>query len=755
MALDYLRARPPPGLRTEAAVVAVVFGAFLALAFAEVTVGDRTFAPNGRLATQSGFPEVDYPYETLSRSAVKDGGAFAWFFEPMAVVVHETYADGALPLWNPYAGLGTPLAANFQSAPASPLVLPIVAHPSQDAWDLLLLVRLLVGGVGCFALLRVLGADRAPAFVAAVGYLLSSTFVLSLTSVSLTVEAFVPWLLLAIVALARRPGPARFTAVAALTAATALGGQPESLVVAAYAALAWGLYWWVREGRSPRVLGELAGAGAVGALLAAPFLVLFAEYVPLADDAHGGLLGEYRLALARLPEVLLGDFADQTESAVGVGLLVLAAAGVAGRRSGVAGGGLLLAVTLVLAIRMLDLPGAGLVGVLPGVDQANVVRYGRFVAVLAAAVLAAAGLQAVLRGSRSALAAAGAVAVGAPLLAWLAYDERADVLPVLVLALALAAGLVAAARLPILAPALALVLVAQFFLLTPRVYPRAYDPFEPRPFVSYLQENLARGERVSAIGSTLRPQYPSALGLPDPRVLDALFPRRYADYMDELVASNDPTHPPVLRSLTRRAAASPFLAAAGVRFLVTPSRLRAPGADWLPVYDDRSGQVDLTVWENPAAYPRAWSPRSIAAVPDAATAEALLLARGGDLARMSVVENPTEAMLAAGGSATASVTHEGWNELRLRVRADGPAVVVVSDQFYPGWEATVGGRPTEIRPANLAMRAVAVPDGEHELVFRYRPRIFLLGTLLAVLGVAVLLARWLVPPLVRRLGRAW
>lgn len=755
MALDYFRARPPPGLRTEAAVVAVVFGAFLALAFAEVTLGDRTFAPNGRLATQSGFPEVDYPYETPQRAVVRDGGAFAWFFEPMAVVVHDAYADGALPLWNPYAGLGTPLAGNFQSAPASPLVLPVVAHPSQDAWDLLLLLRLLVGGVGCFALLRALGADRAPAFVGAVGYLLSSSFVLSLTSVSLTVEAFVPWLLLAIVALARRPGAARFTAVAVLTAATGLGGQPESLVVAAWVALAWGLYWWSREGRSLRVLGELAGAGSVGALLAAPFLVLPAEYVPLAQDAHGGALGANRLALARLPEVLLGDFANQTEGAVGVGLLVLAAAGVAGRRSGVAGGGFLLAATLVLAIRMLDLPGTDLVGVLPGIEQVNIVRYGRFVAVLAAAVLAAAGLQAVLRGSRSALVAACAAAVGACLVAWLVQDGRADLVPVVVLVVALAGGLVAAVRLPILAPLLALVLVAQFFLLTPRVYARAYDPFEPRPFVSYLQENLAPGERVSAIGSTLRPQYPSALRLSDPRVLDALFPRRYRAYMNELVASNDPTDPHVIRTLTRRAAASPFLEAAGVRFLVMPRKFRAPGAGWLPVYDDTSGQVDLTVWENPWAYPRAWSPRSITAVPDADAAEALLLARGGDLARMSVVENPTEAMLAAGGSATVSVTHEGWNELRLRVRADGPAVVVVSDQFYPGWEATVGGRPTEIRPANLAMRAVAVPDGEHELVFRYRPRIFLLGTLLAVLGVAVLLARWLVPPLVRRLGRAW
>ena len=190
-----------------------------------------------------------------------------------------------------------------------------------------------------------------------------------------------------------------------------------------------------------------------------------------------------------------------------------------------------------------------------------------------------------------------------------------------------------------------------------------------------------------------------------------------------------------------------------MRFLVMPGRYRSPGPSWRAVYEDRSGAVGVTVWENAAAYPRAWSPRSIREVPDADAAKAVLLAGDGDLACVSVVEDPTEAMLAAEGGADVSVTGLDWDELRLSVHADGPALIVVSDQVYLGWEATVGGRPTEIRPANLAMRAVAVADGEHELVFRYRPRVFLVGVILAVVGVATLLGRWLVPPAVRRLRR--
>ncbi len=752
--VDRLRARRFTIRRgAEVTAVAAAFGLFLVVAFADVAVGDRTFAPNGRLATQSGLPELDYPYETPERSVVNDGGAFSWFFEPMARVVHEAYADGALPLWNPYAGLGMPLAANFQSAPAGPLVLPAFVHPEQATWDLVMLMRLLVGGVGCFALLRALGAAGPVAFVAASGYLLSSNFVLWLSSAALSVEALVPWLLLAILGLARRPGAGRFTAVALLTAAIALGGQPESLVIVAYVGAGWGLYWWLREGRSVRVLAELAGAALVGGALAAPLLLLSAEYVPLAYDAHGGRLGATRMDPAALPETLLGDFAERKQGAVGIGLLALAAAGVAGRRrAGIAGTGVLLALTGIWAVRALGLPGERVVGLLPGIDAVNVRRYGHFLAVLTAAVLAAAGLQAIMERSRLALAAAAGVAVFAPLLAWAVGVPAADAKPALLIGLGLVATVVAVAGRPALAPLLAVVLVAQFFLLTPRDHAREYDPFEPRPFVSYLQANLAPGERALALEWILRPQYPSALELADPRALDALVPRRYLRYM-RLVAEGSRLNTSAARDVSRSGARSPLVAPLGVRYVVKAGWRPVLGPAYELVYRDRSSGRSLTVWRSRLTPGRAWSPDAIVAVPHADAAEAALARSGGELARVSFVERPTPAMLSADGTATVTVVEVAWNELRLRVRADGPAVVVVSDQFYPGWEAAVDGRRTEIRPANLAMRAVAVPDGEHELVFRYRPRIFRVGILLAALGAASLVARWFVPPVVRRLGR--
>jgi hypothetical protein len=722
-------------------LVAALFAVGLAAAFPQVVFGSRTFAPNGRLPTQSGAARADYPYERPSRAVVNDGGAFVWFFEPTAAVVGRAWRDGAPPLWNPYAGTGTPLAADLQSAPAGPFYWPVYVHSSQRVWDFVALLRLLVGGVGCFALLRALGARPAAAFVPAVGYLLASAFVLWILSVSLSVEALLPWLLLAVVGVARRGGAGPFAALALLVAAAALGGQPESLVVVAYVIGAWALFWWIKQGRAWRALAELAGAALTGGLLAAPQLLLAGAYIPEAVDAHGGKLGDARLSLSAFREVLLGDYVAKKQAGVGIGLLVLAATGLAGRR--VAGAWLLAGVATVWAVRALDVPGQQVVGLLPGIDAVNIRRYGLVVLVLAVAVLAGAGLEAILDGSRPALVLVGS-SLALPLVLWASGAPRGDAVRALILAILVAAVALLVSRRPALAPLLAVALVLQFALLTPRAYAKRYDPFRPEPFVSFLRARLAPGDRVIGLGVIMRPQYPSALGVPDLRVEDALYPKRYERYVSTLAGALPAQHSSFAGYITSDQAASPFLAAAAVRYVVAPAAAGPPGAQFRAVYRSTAGRA-LVIWENEDALPRAWLARRVVAADDQGQAERELARAGAQLRNMVVVEKPTDAMRSAGAGGRAVVEKIGWNEARFRVHAEGPAVLVTSDLYLPGWSATVDGRSATVRPANLAMRAVAVPAGEHTVVFRYRPNGFRYGVVLALVGALALLARAGVP----------
>ena len=248
------------------ALGAALYALVIVAAFPTVAAMRRTFAPNGAVAGQMSQPTaLAYPERARTPSTV-DAGAFSWFFEPMTATAHRALAGGTVPLWNPYAGLGMPLVANAQSAVGSPLTLPVLAKPDQKVWNGVILFRLLVGSVGCLLLLLMLGATPPAAMGAALLYGLAPMFTRWAPQVSLSVEVLAPWLLAAILALVRRPGPLRFAAVALVGAAAAYGGQPEVLACLAYLGAGWGLYWWWREGRSRRVLVELVGA----ALCAAP-----------------------------------------------------------------------------------------------------------------------------------------------------------------------------------------------------------------------------------------------------------------------------------------------------------------------------------------------------------------------------------------------------------------------------------------------------------------------------------------------------
>ena len=80
----------------------------------------------------------------------------------------------------------------------------------------------------------------------------------------------------------------------------------------------------------------------------------------------------------------------------------------------------------------------------------------------------------------------------------------------------------------------------------------------------------------------------------------------------------------------------------------------------------------------------------------------------------------------------AEITAEEANRLVLNVAAPAAGFVVLTDTFYPGWQAAVDGQAVPVWQANLAFRAVPVEAGQHEIVFNYTPRSFRLGLWLSI-----------------------
>jgi hypothetical protein len=77
------------------------------------------------------------------------------------------------------------------------------------------------------------------------------------------------------------------------------------------------------------------------------------------------------------------------------------------------------------------------------------------------------------------------------------------------------------------------------------------------------------------------------------------------------------------------------------------------------------------------------------------------------------------------------------NGYRFTVEASAPCVLVVSQNYYRGWQAVVNGRPASVFPADHALTGIAVPAGKSDIDFEFRPPSFKAGAAMSLIGFVV------------------
>ena len=92
---------------------------------------------------------------------------------------------------------------------------------------------------------------------------------------------------------------------------------------------------------------------------------------------------------------------------------------------------------------------------------------------------------------------------------------------------------------------------------------------------------------------------------------------------------------------------------------------------------------------------------------------------------------------------TVQLLEDTPTRVTLAAETTAPAFLVLADTAYPGWRATVDGRPTDILIADYTFRAVYLPPGAHRVTFEYAPRSVQLGVAISLMTlVALAVAAW-------------
>ena len=200
--------------------------------------------------------------------------------------------------------------------------------------------------------------------------------------------------------------------------------------------------------------------------------------------------------------------------------------------------------------------------------------------------------------------------------------------------------------------------------------------------------------------------------------------------------------------------ASPMLDLLGVRYIAAGAAADIPVLEEkgfpLAFYDEEEG---LGLFENPDALPRAFIVTRCSMVSGASGEEnnaadqalALVSSPAFKPDQEVVLEAPLPADFEPGPdpmNRAPDLTIEDYQPIEIIIRADlfdARGFLVLTDNWYPGWEALINGAPAEIYRANYTFRAVPLPEGEHEIVFRYRPMSRTLGMMGTFLSLGVIL----------------
>ena len=67
--------------------------------------------------------------------------------------------------------------------------------------------------------------------------------------------------------------------------------------------------------------------------------------------------------------------------------------------------------------------------------------------------------------------------------------------------------------------------------------------------------------------------------------------------------------------------------------------------------------------------------------------------------------------------------HTNQTSLTYRYQSRNGGLAVFSEIYFPwGWQVTVDGKPVDMARVNYVLRAVNLPAGDHEVIFRFDPQ---------------------------------
>ncbi len=246
-----------------------------------------------------------------------------------------------------------------------------------------------------------------------------------------------------------------------------------------------------------------------------------------------------------------------------------------------------------------------------------------------------------------------------------------------------------------------------------------YDPFVTQQYLfpatnglAYLQKNAGNYRVMETDKRIFPPNFSIMYHLQSVDGYDPLYLLRYGEF----IAAMERGKPDI---------SSPF----GFNRMITPENYKSRLVDLLGIkyilslnnlQDNKLQKVfeegQTKVYENTNVFPRTFFISQVVKVNTKQQEINELFDQSFDLRTQAVVENagdipPTYSF------GTITNLQYGENSISFNTNNSGDGFVVLTDNYYPTWHATIDGAETKIYMTDYTFRGIVVPKGQHRVMF--------------------------------------
>src|SRR5579883_2963079 len=660
-------------------------------------------------------------------------GDFSRQFYPFRFFEGREWWSGRIPLWNPDMFAGHPFQADVQTAVFYPLAfadavafgrhgLPYAALEGE------VVVHTFLAGLFTYMLARLFTRSRLGALVAGVAFAFGG-FITSYPAEQLPLLETAVWLPVIVLFLelaARRAIGWRWLVLASGALGIAvLAGHSQTLLFILYATEAYVIWrFWRAGARWTSVLASAVIYPLGGACLSAVQILPTLEFLGYSTrDQMSYTEAAWGYLPSALWEVVVPLWHDEKALSIGVVALVLAARGAwVSRREP-------LAFWTVAGLLALPLSLGGstplfwlLYHLAPGWnlfrDQERVIYLFSF----AASLLAGRGVADLLD-----------TACPLTIRAWAVVVSLGALLALGAGVLGFVPGMTAGMRRNLFLDAA--VLAALAVLLAVRA--QGARGWSGRIILAALVPLIASELFVINAGNNLSPTSPVPVArlertaeyirtFPEPfrvrGISEAVFPSNYGMVLGlPTIGGDTPIQIRRMRDMLAADADWRVWQILNVKFFISD---RGPLPGLTLVFQDGN----LKTYKMEDSLPRAWAVRKVLVAPDLETARRMILVPANHPGDVVVLERrPSIGPFHPGPRPDVRITHLDPQRIAIDADADGNAMLVLAQQYYPDWIAYRDGQPVPTFRANVLAMAFELPPGRHHFEIVYRPWSFYLG----------------------------